>query len=402
MADVSKSVAVVWNDALSAYNFGPNHPFSPIRVSLAIRLADEFGLLDHSNVTVVRDFPSATDEQLLTVHTPELLAAVKRAGERPAEYFSERFGIGTADTPAFRDMHTAAARVVGATLAGAREVFSGQVEHAVNIAGGLHHGMPDRASGFCVYNDVSVAIKWLLDQGVERIAYLDVDVHHGDGVQESFWNDPRVLTVSIHESPDTLFPGTGRADEIGGPDALGYAVNIALPAGTGDQGWLRAFHAITPHLLKAYRPQIIVSQHGCDSHFEDPLANLVVSIDGQRMAADAIHRWAHRYAGGRWLAVGGGGYEWVEVVPRSWTHLIAIAIGKPVAPPTAVPLGFHEYVLEMLGRTGPVSMTDGFDPWPKNWDLGHDPADPVDQAVIATRKAVFPHHGIAVDSWQGF
>jgi acetoin utilization protein AcuC len=299
-------------------------------------------------------------------------------------------------------MHSAAARVVGATLAGAQEVFAGQVEHAVNIAGGLHHAMPDRVSGFCVYNDIAVAIRWLLEQGVERIAYVDVDVHHGDGVQEAFWNDPRVLTVSIHESPDTLFPGTGRADEIGGPDAQGYAVNIALPAGTGDQGWLRAFHAITPHLLKAFQPQIIVSQHGCDSHFEDPLANLVVSIDGQRMAADAIHRWAHRYAGGRWLAVGGGGYEWVEVVPRAWTHLIAIAIGKPVPPRTLVPLGFHEYVLELLGRQGPVSMTDGFDPWPKNWDLGHDPANPVDQAVIATRKAVFPHHGIAVDSWQGF
>lgn len=399
---MSKSVSVVWNDALGAYNFGPNHPFSPIRVALAIRLADEFGLLDHSNVTMLREFASATDEQLLTVHTPELLAAVKRAGEDPEHFRGEQFGIGTADTPAFRDMHRATARVVGATLAGAEQVLSGAAEHAVNIAGGLHHGMPGMSSGFCVYNDAAVAIQWLLDQGVERVAYLDVDVHHGDGVQTAFWDDPRVLTVSIHESPDTLFPGTGLPSEIGGPHAIGTKVNIALPAGTGDQGWLRAFHAITPHLLREWRPGVIVSQHGCDTHFEDPLANLVVSIDGQRMAADAIHRWAHRYAGGRWLALGGGGYEWVEVVPRAWTHLIAIAIGKPVPPTSAVPLGFHEYVLELLGRQGPVSMTDGFDPWPKNWDLGHDPADPVDQAVIATRREVFPHHGIAVDSWQGF
>jgi acetoin utilization protein AcuC len=399
---VSKSVSVVWNDALSAYNFGPTHPFSPIRVALAIRLADELGLLDHSNVTMLREFASATDEQLLTVHTPELLAAVKQAGEDPEHYRGERFGIGTADTPAFRDMHAAAARVVGATLAAAEQVLAGTTEHAVNIAGGLHHGMPGLASGFCVYNDIAVAIRWLLDQGVERIAYLDVDVHHGDGVQAAFWDDPRVLTVSIHESPETLFPGTGQPTEIGGPNALGSKVNIAVPAGTGDQGWLRAFHAVTPHLLREFKPTIIVSQHGCDSHFEDPLANLVVSIDGQRMAADAIHRWAHRYAGGRWLAVGGGGYEWVDVVPRSWTHLIGIAIGKPVPPSASVPLGFHEYVLELLGRQGPVSMTDGFDPWPKNWELGYDPADPVDQAVIATRRAVFPHHGIAVDSWQGF
>lgn len=398
---MSKSVSVIWNDALTAYTFNATHPFNLMRASLAMRLSDEFGLLDHSNVAMLRDFPSATVEQLLTVHTPDFVAAVQAAGADP-DSFGEAYGIGTADTPAFRDMHDAAARVVGATLAGAEAVLSGTTEHAVNIAGGHHHSMPDKASGFCIYNDAAVAIEWLLSQGVERVAYLDVDVHHGDGVQAAFWDDPRVLTVSIHESPDTLFPGTGQASEIGGPNALGMAVNIALPAGTGDQGWLRAFHAVTPHLLRQWRPTVIVSQHGCDTHFEDPLANLVVSVDGQRMAADAIHRWAHRYSGGRWLALGGGGYEWVQVVARAWTHLIGIAIGKPVPPTEPIPMGFHEYVLELLGRQGPGTMTDGFDPWPKNWDLGHNPSDPVDQAVIATRKAVFPHHGIPMESWQGF
>jgi acetoin utilization protein AcuC len=160
---------------------------------------------------------------------------------------------------------------------------------------------------------------------------------------------------------------------------------------------------VTPHLLKEFKPQIIVSQHGCDSHFEDPLANLVVSVDGQRMAAEAIHRWAHRYAQGRWLAVGGGGYEWVDVVPRAWTHLLAVAIGKPIKPSTELPLAFHEYVLEVLGRrVGHTTMTDGYDPWPKNWEMGYDPADPLDAAVVATRKAVFPVHGIMLDRWQGF
>lgn len=399
---MSRSVSVVWNDALSHYGFGPDHPFNPVRLSLAMRLSDELGLLDHSNVSLLREFALATDEELLTVHTPAFLSAVKEAGASPETYADERFGIGTADTPAFRDMHQAAARVVGATLAGAREVLSGRAEHAVNLAGGLHHSMPGRASGFCVYNDIAVAIEWLLSQGVQRIAYLDIDVHHGDGVQAAFWNDPRVLTISIHESPDTLFPGTGYPSEVGGPGALGSAVNIAVPAGTGDQGWLRAFHAVVPKILAEFRPEFVVSQHGCDSHFEDPLANLVVSIDGQRMAADAIHRWAHRYGGGRWLAVGGGGYEWVDVVPRAWAHLMGIMIGKPVKPRTAVPQGFHEYVLELLGRQAPVSMTDGYDPWPKNWDLGYDPSDPVDAAVIATRKAVFPHLGIIADRWHGF
>ena len=258
-------------------------------------------------------------------------------------------------------------------MAAARSVFTGEAEHAVNIAGGLHHAMPDRSSGFCVYNDLSVAIQWLLDQGVERVAYIDVDVHHGDGVQAAFWDDPRVLTVSIHESPATLFPGTG-ATEIGGPKALGTAVNIAVPAGTGDQGWLRAFHAITPHVLGAFRPQIVVSQHGADSHFEDPLASLAVSIDGQRMAAEAIHRWAHKYAAGKWVATGGGGYEWVDVVPRSWTNVVAIATEQDPAPDTAIPEGWSAYVRgALMGRPGPSRMTDGYEPWPKNWDLGYNP-----------------------------
>jgi acetoin utilization protein AcuC len=399
---VSQSVSVLWNDALREYDFGPGHPFSSVRVALAMRLIDEFGLLDHSNVTVVDDFPVATQEELRLNHTADFIAAVQRAGQDPAGY-GEAHGIGTPDTPAFAGMHTAAARVVGATLQAARLVHSGQAQHAVHIAGGLHHGMSGRASGFCVYNDISVAIRWLLEQGVERIAYVDVDVHHGDGVQDSFWNDPRVLTISIHESPATLFPGTtGWPSEVGGPDALGTAVNIALPAGTGDQGWLRALHAVAPKILAEFQPQILVSQHGCDSHFEDPLANLAVSIDGQRMAAEAMHRWAHRYAGGRWIAVGGGGYEWVEVVPRAWTHLMAIAVGKPIKPQTPIPAGFHDYVLELMGRQAPFSMTDGFDPWPKNWSLGHDPADPVDAAVLATRRAVFPHLGIITESGIGF
>ena len=398
---MSEQVVVSWSDALRAYDFGPGHPLSPVRVELAWRLINEFDLLAADHVHLNEDIPVASDDQLLRVHTPELLAAVKQGADDPS-YSDLRFGLGTADTPVFPDMHRAAARVCGATMAAARSVFTGEAEHAVNIAGGLHHAMPDRSSGFCVYNDLSVAIQWLLDQGVERVAYIDVDVHHGDGVQAAFWDDPRVLTVSIHESPATLFPGTGWPTEIGGPKALGTAVNIAVPAGTGDQGWLRAFHAITPHVLGAFRPQIVVSQHGADSHFEDPLASLAVSIDGQRMAAEAIHRWAHKYAAGKWVATGGGGYEWVDVVPRSWTNVVAIATEQDLAPDTAIPEGWSAYVQTLMGRPGPSRMTDGYEPWPKNWDLGYNPADPLDAAVMATRKAVFPYLGLTVDSFGGF
>jgi acetoin utilization protein AcuC len=398
---MSESVAVVWNDLLRKYDFGPNHPLSPIRVQLAMRLIEDFGLLDHPNVTIIDETPILSDAVLERVHTKDLIAAVKRASVDDT-YDDAEHGLGTADTPVFPGMHDAAARICGASLVAAEAILTGQVEHAVNLSGGLHHSMPDRAAGFCVYNDASVAIQWLLDQGVEKIAYIDVDVHHGDGVQMAFWDEPRVMTMSIHESPASLFPGTGWATEIGGPRALGSAVNLPLPAGTGDQGWLRGLHAVFPPLLGAFKPDFIVSQHGCDGHFEDPLASMALSIDGLRMAAEGIHRWAHKHADGNWLALGGGGYEWVDVVPRAWTNVAAEAIGHPIAPATELPVTFRDYVSERMGRLPPFRMTDGYEPWPKPWDMGYDPSDPVDAAINATRSSVFPFAGLVVDSLGGF
>jgi acetoin utilization protein AcuC len=383
----------VWDDALRAYDFGPGHPLAPVRVQLAMRLASDFGLLD--SVEMLSPVPASL-EQIGSVHAPDYIDAVRRASADPGVVDVHR-GIGTPDDPAFAGMHEASALVAGATLSAAQAVHSGEWDHAVNIAGGLHHAMPDRAAGFCIYNDIAVAIAWLLDHGWDRIAYIDVDVHHGDGVQAMFYDDPRVMTISIHESPLTLFPGTGFPEEIGGPGALGRAVNIALPAGTGDQGWLRAFHAVVPDVLEAFAPQVIVSQHGCDSHIDDPLAHLALTIDGQRMSYAAIHRWAHRLCEGRWIAVGGGGYEWVDVVPRAWTHLIAEAAGAPIDPQSSTPEAFRDYVSRTMGRVAPVRMTDGGNPWPKPFDQGFDSTDPVDTAVLATRTAVFPHLGLMPD-----
>ena len=201
-------------------------------------------------------------------------------------------------------MHEAAAHVVGASLEAFRQVWSGESLHAANITGGLHHAMPDRASGFCVYNDVAIGIRWLLEQGAERVAYVDVDVHHGDGVEAIFWDDPRVLTISLHETGQFLFPGTGFSGDVGGEGAEGSAVNVALPPGTADAGWLRAFHAVVPDLVREFAPDVLVTQHGCDSHAEDPLAHLMLSVDGQRAAYVALHELAHEVADGRWVATG--------------------------------------------------------------------------------------------------
>jgi acetoin utilization protein AcuC len=294
----------------------------------------------------------------------------------------------------FTGMHAASALVAGATLGAARAVWSGSAQHAASIAGGLHHAMRANASGFCIYNDPAIAISWLLAQGVERIGYVDIDVHHGDGVQTAFWDDPRVLTISMHEHPATLFPGTGRASETGGPAAEGGAVNVALPAGTGDAGWLRALDAVVPPLLAKFQPQILVTQHGCDTHWSDPLANLEITIDAQRAAHALLHRLAHEVAGGRWLLTGGGGYQLVQVVPRTWTHLLAEASGDPIDPAVPTPQMWREYVGWVSAESPPELMTEDASTEFASFDSGYDPADPVDQAIIATRNAVFPLHGL--------
>jgi acetoin utilization protein AcuC len=393
---------VAWDNRLAGYDFGPGHPMAPIRLTLTMELSEAFGLGRQDGVSIVTP-AAATGAELELIHDPVYIDLVRLAGaavpqapdqqERIARVLLMH-GLGTQDDPVFPGMHEASAMVAGATLAAARAVWTSAAQHGVSIAGGLHHAMAGNASGFCVYNDPAIAIAWLLGQGAERIAYVDVDAHHGDGVQAAFWDDPRVLTIGLHEHPDTLFPGTGRATEIGGPQAEGTSVNVALPAGTGDSGWLRAFHAVVPPLLREFGPQVLVSQHGCDSHWSDPLANLELTIDAQRATHAAIHALAHEVAGGRWLLTGGGGYEHVHVVPRTWTHLLFEAAGRPIDPASPTPRSWRAYVSRATGQSAPETMTeDGqghFDPFET---AGH-PADPVDQAIMATRKAVFPRYGL--------
>lgn len=385
---------VMWDERYTAYDFGPGHPMHPSRLDLTHRLASALGLLDHDDVEV-RPVVPATDEQLLTVHSPELLEAVKAASADPAGA-TGRHGVGTDDTPAFRGMHEASALAVGGTLVAAEAVWRGEARHAVNIGGGLHHAMPTSASGFCVYNDSAVAIHRLLELGARRVVYLDLDVHHGDGVERVFWDDDRVMTVSLHETGRALFPGTGFPGDTGGPKAADTAVNIALPPGTGDEGWLRAYQAVVPTVVRAFGPDVLLSQHGCDCHYSDPLAHLSVSIDAMATAYSWVRELAEDVCGGRWVAVGGGGYELVEVVPRAWTHLIGIVTGRPVDPVTPVPEEWRAYVEETYGREAPLTMGDrGGRPIRYGaWEDGHQPEDPVDSAIMATRRAVFPGWGL--------
>ncbi|NYD43508.1 acetoin utilization protein AcuC [Nocardioides panaciterrulae] len=391
MPDCAGPATVVFDRSLTEYDFGPAHPMSPVRVDLTMRLAEELGVLDRGLRMVPA--PMADESQIATVHDPRLIEAVIRAGNNPG-VLDEEFGLGTEDNPTFPGMHHAAAHVVGASLEAFRQVWSGESLHAVNIAGGLHHAMRERASGFCIYNDVAVGIRSLLDQGAQRVAYVDVDAHHGDGVERIFWDDPRVLTISLHETGQMLFPGTGFPNDSGGPDAQGSAVNVALPPGTGDAGWMRAFHAVVPALLREFDPEVLVTQHGCDSHIEDPLAHLMLTVDGQRAAYLALHDLAHEVADGRWVAVGGGGYALVEVVPRAWTHLLAIVGGHPLDPLTETPAGWRAWVRDRLGRTPPYRLTDGREIAWRDWSEGYDPETWLDRAIHATRTEIFPFHGL--------
>jgi acetoin utilization protein AcuC len=391
---VTGPATIVFDDQLTNYDFGLGHPMAPIRVELTIRLARALGVLDLPDVSVL-PAPVATDDELMLIHDPGYIAAVKELGDHPAARDLDH-GLGTEDNPCFSGMHHASAHIAGATLEAARRVWRGDALHGVNISGGLHHAMATMASGFCIYNDPAIAIAWMLDNGASRVAYVDIDVHHGDGVQAAFYDDPRVLTISLHESPRTLFPGTGDASEIGAPGAEGSAVNVALPPGTDDAGWLRAFHAVVPPLVREFGPDVLVSQHGCDSHEDDPLAHLMLSVDGQRAAHAALHDLAHEVSAGRWVATGGGGYAVVDVVPRTWTHLLSIVAGGPIDPGAQTPQEWRDYVMRATGRAAPRLMTDGRDVAYDDWSLGYNPDGWLDRSIARTRELVFPLNGIDI------
>ncbi|WGW10973.1 acetoin utilization protein AcuC [Saxibacter everestensis] len=395
MVEQQMPLYIVWDKVFGQYNFGPTHPMHPLRLDLTARLCEDFGLFDLRNVTV-HSASVATDELLETVHSSEYISAIRAAESTSSvdDAVRIRYGVGTDDVPRFDHIHEASARIVQGSVQAAQAIVSGEAVHAVNFSGGMHHARRDKASGFCVYNDVAAAITHLLDSGVQKVAYIDIDAHHGDGTESIFWDDPRVLTISLHETGRMLFPGTGFADEIGGSSAEASAVNVALPPRTSDSDWLRAFDAIVPPLIGAFEPEVIVSQHGCDGHLHDPLTHLRLSVDALRQAAIMIDELAAAHCGNRWLAVGGGGYDLLDAVPRSWAHLVAIAAGKPIAVTAQTPESWRDYVHERSQRDAPRLMGDEVELWWRSWKVGFDPNNELDRAVMATKKSVFPFHGL--------
>lgn len=306
---MSDSLVICSDDNLH-YDFGAHHPLTPRRFRPSIDLMRTSGAANFRAPRV------ATDDELGRLHTREYVNTVKDFGIDPS--LPPRMGIGPGDCPPFDDMHHASALIAGGSIDAVDRILSSEVEHAFNPGGGLHHAMAARASGFCIYNDVALAVARARDAG-HRVLYVDLDVHHGDGTQQLFWDDAQVVTFSIHETGRSLFPGTGFVEERGGKGALGTKVNVPVQEMTGDGSWIAAVERVVPALAAAFRPTFLVTQHGCDTHAYDPLAHLRLTTRAYRAATLLMDRVAHEHCQGRWLATGGGGYDAYRVVPRSWS-----------------------------------------------------------------------------------
>ena len=311
---------LVWDEKFLDYNFGPQHPLRPIRVKLTYELIRSKGILQQESVEVIKPRP-ATREEILLFHTDNYVRLVERYSQR---------GSGTldmGDTPAFKGCYEATSLVVGASIVAADAVMTGGLSHAFNPSGGLHHAHPERASGFCIFNDPAVVIAYLKSKyHMNGIVYLDIDAHHGDGVMYGYYDDPTVLDIDFHETGKFLFPGTGFPDEIGIGTAKGLKLNVPVPPSTGDEAYLEAFRQTVPDALRKFRPEIILVQCGADGHLDDRLAHLRLTTNVYEEVVRKVHDLAHELCNGKMLLFGGGGYT-LSNVPRVWTVAFSTLMG---------------------------------------------------------------------------
>ena len=312
--------------ALWEHGHGENHPLKPERLRRTFELLEEYQAFAAPNVQVIAPEP-ATEEELTLVHSRHYVEVVRILSlggtwTETREYIQPmRYGFGSGDNPIFPEMYDTESLKAGSSLTGARMLVNDECDVAFSYSGGMHHAMAGYASGFCVFNDPAIAIQWMVNQGL-RVAYVDVDVHHGDGVETLFYETDQVLTISLHQDGHTLFPGTGSVTDTGFADGEGYAVNVPLPPFTDDETYLWAFNQVVPPLLERFAADVVVSQLGVDTHFQDPLAHLALTTAGQTALYEAFDALSPR-----WLALGGGGYN-IDVVPRSWTLAFGVMSGQ--------------------------------------------------------------------------
>ena len=312
-----RKTAFIYSDSLSKHTLSETHPMKPVRLRYTYELLEAYGAFDAPNVSLVSPRAASNDE-LLWYHSPEYIAAVRRLNEGDFSVDQHRFNFGPGDNPAYQGIYDASALSTGATLTAVELLLSDEVDAAFSISGGLHHAMPSYAYGFCVFNDPVIGIKRLLTQGM-KVAYVDIDCHHGDGVQHAFYDTDGVMTISLHESGAFLFPGTGHTQEIGAGRGRGYSVNVPLYPYTTDEVYLWAVREVAMPLLRRFRPDVLVTQLGIDSHFRDPITHLALSVQGHAAVVEELASLGV----GKWLALGGGGYD-LQAVARAWALDFAV------------------------------------------------------------------------------
>lgn len=325
MSLLGRRTAFLYTDQFLTYNLGSKHPLQQRRLQMVYRLLHAYGALSPEGAITCLEPEPATLEEILRVHTPDFIQAVQRAGSGEAlgQSYLAPYGLGSGDTPAFPGMFESASLYAGGTAMAARLVASGAYDAVFNVSGGLHHAHPHKASGFCTFNDQAMGIHALLDSGIERVICVDIDVHHGDGTQACFYNDPRVLTISLHEGGEYLFPGTGFPEETGGPDAFGSALNVPFFPYTLDDVWHDAFDAVVPAAFSRFAPQAVVLQLGADAHWQDPLAHVLMTSQGWMQAVKKLLQLSQ---GLPLVITGGGGYN-LKTVARLWTMVTATCAG---------------------------------------------------------------------------
>lgn len=318
-------VGLVYTEEYQNYNFGRDHPLRPLRLKLTYSLMDKLGLLKNERLFLLEP-RMATKEELEKVHSPKYVETIKRLSLNPEDKTIPPYiyGLGPGDNPIFKGMYDASALISGGSIVAADKVWKDDEFKVVfNPAGGLHHAQREKASGFCIFNDIAVAIHHLkkLNKDI-RIAYIDIDCHHGDGVQWLFYDDPNVLTISYHQDGRFLFPGTGFVNEIGEGKGKGYSINFPLIPGTNNKSFIKLFRKTAPGILEAYNPDILLTQLGVDTYFDDPLTQMGFSLSVYKDIAQSIKTSAREYCQNKWVAFGGGGYL-MSVVPRAWSIFLA-------------------------------------------------------------------------------
>ena len=374
---VSRQTGFVYSDALSRHVLSETHPMKPVRLRYTYELLQSYGAFNASNARTVEP-RQATEDEILLFHSREYLEAVKSFGLGKRDLNPAAFNFGPGDDPVYEGMYDAAMWSTGASLRAAELLVSGEADAVYNISGGLHHAMPGYAYGFCVFNDPVIAIKHLVAQGM-RVAYVDIDCHHGDGVQYAFYDTDAVLTVSLHESGAFLFPGTGFVQESGAGKGRGYSVNVPLYPYTSDDVYLWALREVVPPLIEAFRPDVLVTQLGIDSHYLDPITHIALTVQG---FAEAVAELA-RVAPGRWLALGGGGYD-LQAVARAWT--LAYGVMSEQSFPQEVPESYRERY-SVTGLRDPEEL-------PIEESIKQETRTFAESSVAAVQRLIFPTHGL--------